>query len=271
MIRSDREIFDSMRDKTKGSVQFRSVFDSQGRLSSLFIHCNPLSSIPSEISRFTNLTLLQLRSDTPGTIPPVIGQLTNLTTLDVRSANLKKLPSEIGQLTNLKRLYLDENQLSELPPEIGELKDLIELTLDYNPLETPPPEVIRQGVESIRNYFRQLQLVGSDRLYEAKLLIVGEPGAGKTSLAKKIDDPKYRFAGKTGTAQVKKITKLQRELDLDTAQIPYEERDHAWYVAFGPYKDPRYSLCVLVEHGGVWKCYCSTFSKKTYEKNYRPS
>ena len=71
-----------------------------------------------------------------------------------------------------------------------------------------------------------------------------------TSYRSRIDDPKYRFAGKTGTAQVKKITKLQRELDLDTAQIPYEERDHAWYVAFGPYKDPRYSLCVLVEHGG---------------------
>ena len=87
-----------------------------------------------------------------------------------------------------------------------------------------------------------------------------------TSYRSRIDDPKYRFAGKTGTAQVKKITKLQRELDLDTAQIPYEERDHAWYVAFGPYKDPRYSLCVLVEHGGSGSATAAPLAKKLMKK-----
>ncbi len=87
-----------------------------------------------------------------------------------------------------------------------------------------------------------------------------------TSYRSRIDDPKYRFAGKTGTAQVKKITKLQRELDLDTAQIPYEERDHAWYVAFGPYKDPRYALCVLVEHGGSGSATAAPLAKKLMKK-----
>ena len=66
----------------------------------------------------------------------------------------------------------------------------------------------------------------------------------------RIDDPKYQFAGKTGTAQVKRITKLDRELDLKTFEIPYEERDHALYIAFGPYKQPRYAISILVEHGG---------------------
>ena len=50
-----------------------------------------------------------------------------------------------------------------------------------------------------------------------------------TSYRSRIDDPKYQFAGKTGTAQVKKITKKDRELDLKTFEIPYEERDHALY------------------------------------------
>ena len=59
-----------------------------------------------------------------------------------------------------------------------------------------------------------------------------------TSYKSRIEDPKYQFAGKTGTAQVKRITKLQRELDLDTLQIPYEERDHALYIAFAPRIDP---------------------------------
>ena len=87
-----------------------------------------------------------------------------------------------------------------------------------------------------------------------------------TSYRSRIDDPKYQFAGKTGTAQVKKITKIQRELDLDTSQIPYEERDHAWFVAFGPYKNPRYSLCVFVEHGGSGSSTAAPLAKKLMKK-----
>ncbi len=71
-----------------------------------------------------------------------------------------------------------------------------------------------------------------------------------TSYRSRIDNPEYQFAGKTGTAQVKKITEEERELDLKTFEIPYEQRDHALYVAFGPYKNPRYALSIIVEHGG---------------------
>ena len=71
-----------------------------------------------------------------------------------------------------------------------------------------------------------------------------------TSYSSRIDDPKYQFAGKTGTSQVKRITEEERELDLDISQIPYKNRDHAWFVAFGPYENPRYAMSVLVEHGG---------------------
>ena len=87
-----------------------------------------------------------------------------------------------------------------------------------------------------------------------------------TSYKSRIDDPKYQFAGKTGTAQVKKITKKQRELDLDTSQIPYEERDHAWFVAFGPYKNPRYAISVFVEHGGSGSKVAAPLAKKLIQK-----
>jgi len=89
---------------------------------------------------------------------------------------------------------------------------------------------------------------------------------GGTSYRSRIDDPKYQFAGKTGTAQVKKITEIQRELDLDIAQIPYEERDHAWYIAFGPYKNPRYALSVFVEHGGSGSSVAAPLAKKLIKK-----
>jgi len=89
---------------------------------------------------------------------------------------------------------------------------------------------------------------------------------GGTSYRSRIEDKKYQFAGKTGTAQVKKITKLERELDLDTAQIPYEQRDHAWYIAFGPYKNPRYALTIFVEHGGSGGSTAAPLAKKLFKK-----
>ena len=86
-----------------------------------------------------------------------------------------------------------------------------------------------------------------------------------TSYRSRIDNIKYQFAGKTGTAQVKKITEKDRELDLKTSQIPYEERDHALYVAFGPYKQPRYALSILVEHGGNGSTTAAPMAKKLFK------
>ena len=87
-----------------------------------------------------------------------------------------------------------------------------------------------------------------------------------TSYKSRINDPKYQFAGKTGTAQVKRITKKDRELDLKTFEIPYEERDHALYVAFGPYKNPRYAVSILIEHGGSGSSVAAPMAKKLFKK-----
>ena len=86
-----------------------------------------------------------------------------------------------------------------------------------------------------------------------------------TSYRSRLDDPKYRFAGKTGTSQVKKITERDRELDLKTFQIPYEERDHALYVAFGPYKNPRYALSIIIEHGGSGGTVAAPLAKELFK------
>ena len=86
-----------------------------------------------------------------------------------------------------------------------------------------------------------------------------------TSYRSRIDNPKYQFAGKTGTSQVKKITEQERELDLKTFEIPYEQRDHALYVAYGPYKNPRYALSVIVEHGGNGSTTAAPMAKKLFK------
>ena len=86
-----------------------------------------------------------------------------------------------------------------------------------------------------------------------------------TSYSSRYDNKKYQFAGKTGTAQVKRITERQRELDLKINQIPYEERDHALYIAYGPYEKPRYAVSVIVEHGGSGSSVAAPIAKKLFK------
>ena len=86
-----------------------------------------------------------------------------------------------------------------------------------------------------------------------------------TSYSSRIDNKKYQFAGKTGTSQVKRITEAERELDLDISQIPYEDRDHALYVAFGPYKNPRYAMSIFIEHGGSGGSTAAPIAKKLFK------
>ena len=98
-----------------------------------------------------------------------------------------------------------------------------------------------------------------DSMYGATNEIMG------TSYSSRIEDDFYQFAGKTGTAQVKRITEEARELDLKTSEIPYEDRDHALYVAFGPYKDPRYAVSIIVEHGGSGSSTAAPIAKDLFK------
>ena len=86
-----------------------------------------------------------------------------------------------------------------------------------------------------------------------------------TSYKSRIDNPKYQFAGKTGTAQVKRISMRERELDLKIEQIPYKDRDHALFVAYGPYVNPRYALSIIVEHGGSGSKTAAPIAKKLFK------
>ncbi len=87
-----------------------------------------------------------------------------------------------------------------------------------------------------------------------------------TSYKSRYDDLKYQFAGKTGTSQVKRITEEERKLDLDQSQIEYKNRDHALFIAFAPYKNPRYSISVLVEHGGSGSSGAAPLASKLIKK-----
>jgi penicillin-binding protein 2 len=57
------------------------------------------------------------------------------------------------------------------------------------------------------------------------------------------------MAGKTGTTQVRRVSREQRERGFRVEQLPREYRPHALFVAFAPHDNPLFAVSVVVEHG----------------------
>tara|TARA_B110000438_G_scaffold289411_1_gene323968 strand:+ start:40 stop:1923 length:1884 start_codon:yes stop_codon:yes gene_type:complete len=77
---------------------------------------------------------------------------------------------------------------------------------------------------------------------------------------------KYIFAGKTGTSQTRSITPEERRLKTKQKDLPYKRRDHALFTAFAPYKNPRYALSIVIEHGGTGSSAAAPIAKKIIKK-----
>ena len=72
-----------------------------------------------------------------------------------------------------------------------------------------------------------------------------------TAFASRLEGDGLSMAGKTGTSQVRRITKAERDAGLKTLKNrPWRERDHALFMAYSPTDKPRYALSLIIEHGG---------------------
>ncbi|MBW4569993.1 MAG: leucine-rich repeat domain-containing protein [Tolypothrix carrinoi HA7290-LM1] len=170
-------------------------------LQTLYLSDNQLSSLSKEFGQLTNLQTLDLYNNQLSSLPKEFGQLTNLQTLDLSDNQLSSLPQEFVQLSNLETLDLSSNQLSSLPKEFGQLQKLKKLDLRRNPIPIPPeilePKELYQNPGDVSEildfYFRVQDPNETELIYEAKFLIIGEGGAGKTSLAKKIENESYNL------------------------------------------------------------------------------
>jgi penicillin-binding protein 2 len=82
---------------------------------------------------------------------------------------------------------------------------------------------------------------------EALVAATNEPGG--TSYGSRLNG-KLRFAGKTGTSQVTKLTIKDREDNANPNSREYKYRDHSLFAGFGPIEEPKYAVAVVAEHAG---------------------
>lgn len=74
---------------------------------------------------------------------------------------------------------------------------------------------------------------------------------GGTGGAARVSAPDILMAGKTGTAQVRRITMAERRSGVrSNRSLPFKLRDHALFLGFAPYDKPRYAIATIIEHGG---------------------
>ena len=148
----------------------------------------------SFLQGLSNLTQLSL-SDNQITDISFLQGLSNLTQLYLISNQIKDI-SFLQGLSKLKMLDLRNNQIKELPEALVELGLEIDVDTQYewkqkiylynNPLEKPPLEIVKKGIPAIKAYFQSLTGEKTLPLNEIKILLVGDGGAGKTSLAKNL-------------------------------------------------------------------------------------
>ena len=202
-------------------------------LTTLDISHNPLAALPDWLGRMQNLTALDMSNpqgcrleEAPGwlaglrelvdlklsghrlaDLPAWLAELRSLRILWLSSNRFTAIPAVLATMPSLEILVFTGNAIKVIPEEIAALPRLKRLSLIGNPIEEPPPEVLGEiglrsvDLDKVRDYYRQRRAAGTDCLYEAKLLIVGEAGAGKTSLARKLLDPGYQLRGDEESTQ----------------------------------------------------------------------
>ncbi len=189
-----------------------SLPDTIGQLSwlqTLSIHNNQLTSLPESICQLRHLQRLYVPDNQLTSLPDSICELAWLRALYLTNNQLTSLPECIGSMTQLTKLYLDNNQLSSLPESLKDLTWLEKLYLHGNDALGLPAEVLgptwetvyRTGVQPARAteileyYFR---VRGGERpLNEAKLILLGRGGAGKTTVVDRLVHDLFRDQKKT--------------------------------------------------------------------------
>jgi internalin A len=174
------------------------------RLAKLNLWGNRLSAKGAEyLAQFRELTRLVLsynKIEDDGAA--CLAELTNLTSLDlIRNEIGDEGVSRLAVLVKLKELRLSHNRIADVSP-LSSLRNLEHLeVVKGNNLVRQPPEIVREGDVPLLNYLREIGAQGEDYLYEAKVLILGDGRAGKTSLLRRLYQPELPLPAEEETTK----------------------------------------------------------------------
>jgi internalin A len=217
-------------------------------LGHLFIGDNELTHLPKNISNLYNLRTIAAYGNHLTALPESIGELQYLKSLDLSRNSLSDLPNTLSNLKRLEELEFGNNVFTQIPKVVFDIISLETLvignsphrnpaninTINYIPqdllklkklavlscytlkIENIPAEILNKEVDAIQSYFLQLQNQEQDYLFEAKLLILGEPGAGKTSLARKLNNADCELPAQEDTT---------RGIDVEAYYFPINPTD----------------------------------------------
>ncbi|MBL7817984.1 MAG: hypothetical protein JNL70_23445 [Saprospiraceae bacterium] len=175
-------------------------------------------------------------SDTQVSDLSPLKDLVNLQGLRIYNTQVSDL-NPLKELVNLQQLWIYNTQVSDLSPLKGLIEKGIEVKWEgwtpYNnnkngiyientPLNNPPIEIAKQGNEAILRYWEEQERSGTIQLNEARLLIVGQGGAGKTTLRKKLMDRQ---------AVLPEAKDTTRGIEIEILSFPNKESDfglHIW-------------------------------------------
>lgn len=148
-------------------------------------------NMPDDIGAFSHLKLLSWSNSMLTALPRSLCQLSELEELLLNDNQLTTLPEAIGQLKKLQTLELRSNALASLPSSIRALRALATLDLRGNDSLDIPPEILEGTVDDILQFYFAKKSQPTRRLGEAKILIVGQAGTGKSSLVRRLVDNSF--------------------------------------------------------------------------------
>jgi len=121
------------------------------------------------------------------------------------------------------------------------------------------PTILKNNNQKFKvseKYFKEIQIIK-----KAMFKVVNEYKG--TAYKSRLDDVK--FAGKTGTSQVKRITISERESDdFRKKEQEWKNKDHALFVGYMPYDDPKFAISVIIEHGGSGASTAAPIAKQIF-------
>ncbi len=182
-------------DISSNNISDASFLKNLSGLTSLDISSNKQIKDFSFLKNLSGLTSLDIRSNNISDAS-FLKNLSGLTSLYIRSNNISDA-SFLKNLSGLTSLDISNNKVEDfnfflpllrkgIPVKLENDFERIGMYLYNNPWSSPPVEVIKNGREAILEYFLDVEQHGKAYLYEAKMIIVGRGGAGKTSLIRKL-------------------------------------------------------------------------------------